>query len=504
MYKKLSTIFVLIVSMNFYAQQIELQKIDDFMIAQAYNQRDNIIIDNGYLYALSNYGLEIYEIGENAELYVLTRFPICKPNSFVKFSHYIYLSSGNNTTINTWGKVCQINIIDPQNPIIENEIEYSNFTWPIVIYGDYLNVRLYDTNGIANLFYSLPNLTLVSECQNFLNLIEKFSDEIALRLNGSNQFTVFDLSDPVNIEIIGNGDVSSIHQYGISRVASYNDTILICSNTMLISFWDVSDWNNWEYLSQYNPNANLFNDFNPLIIDNQMVLAEFGFVELVDLSDICIPIQTAILSGTADMFGSAYIADHNDYLFLTTNVNGIQIIKLMDDNLVLEYEYADYYFATKSMQKNDFLITAHSQNSYQFYDYANPINPINNGELIPQSNPNFENNGNRLAVFQEDTFDFDIYNISNLFDPEISNHIDCDFYNICRFDQTDQNSVYFVDTNFNLRKFDISVPGINDLTISEILNINVYDCIIYNGFGYFLELTGTNTKKLYVESQMLV
>ena len=491
--------FIIILS-NLFSQQLELEKIDDFMIAQFYSSKDNVIAEAGYLYTLSAYGLEIYEIGINGELSPQSKLQITLCNSIVKKDEYIYISSGYFSVINQWGKLYQVNIEDKQNPVIEQELDLDYFSWPIEIYGDVLRVKMYDVanTDYINQFYSLPDLTLIAQHQNFLKHINKLNETTALRYDGYNQFTVFDLSDPVNPEIIGSGDVSSIHQVNIRRVTTYNDTILICSFNDIISFWNVSDWYNWEYLSQYQPSADVFFDYKPLIIGSVMILVEYGNVELVDLIDITAPEQLFILSGMADSGSSAYIAGYNDDLYITTNHNGIQRLKLIDNILSFENEYAEYYMSMP-VQHDNFLISPIFEYNFKYFDYTNPTEPIDLGDFIPNYFPLIALSYERLAAFHYETFDYDIYDISNINNPTLTNQIELDNYHKCRFGNTDNNSVYFTDdVNDHFKKYDISQPGTSQLIFDEDLSFHPIDWLLHNDYGYFLEYVDTYIRRLYI------
>jgi hypothetical protein len=502
--KKLSIVLLFfIILSNLFSQQLELEKINDTMISQFYLQKDNVIADEGYLYTLSAYGLEIYEIGNNGELNPQSRMPITVSNSIEKKDNYIYISSGKLSASDQWGKLYQINVVDKQNPVIEQELDLDYFSWPLEVYGNILNIRMYNVATIDyyNHFYLLPDLSLIAQHQSFLNVIDKLNDTTAIRHDiGLNQFTVFDISDPVNPVIIGSGDVSSQHQYNISRVINYNDTILIFTDNDFVSFWNVSDWYNWEYITQYQPFADVFLDYKPLVIGSVMILVEDENVELVELADINNPQQLFILSGTANHFNNfaLYIASYNDNLYVTTNHNGIQRFKLIDNTLSFENEYAEFY-PSKPVQHDDYLIAPHYVPAFQYFDFTNPTTPIDFGEFIPNYYPLIALSEERLAAFNHETYDYDIYNISNINDPTLANQIELDNYHKCRFGNTDNNSVYFTDDiNDHLKKYDVSQPGICELIFDEDLTFHPIDWLLHNDYGYFLEYVDTYIRRLYI------
>jgi hypothetical protein len=499
--KKLSVVLLFfIILSNLFSQQLELEKIDDFMIAQFYLHRDNVIAEAGYLYTLSAYGLEIYEIGINGELSPQSKLPITLCGSIAQKDEYVYICSGYIPSNFQWGKLYQVNIEDKQNPFIEQVLNLEYYSWPIAIYGDMINVIMYDgaTQSYFNQFYTLPNLNLIVQHQNLLCHIHKINDNIALRPDGYNQFTVFDLSDPVNPEIIGSGDVSAVHYYNISRAITYNDTILICSVASLVSFWDVSDWNNWEYISQYPLQYGLSASFKPLIIDSLMVLAESEHVELVDLTDITEPVQIYLLSGTAGPYSIIYIDNYNDNIYCTTIHNGIQRLKLINNTLSFENEYAEFYMSN-TVKYNNFLISPVFDYNIKYYDYTNPTEPIDLGEFITECYPIIVLSNDQMAAFQEGISDCYIYDIFSINAPILTNQIELDYYHFCSFDQTDENSVYLVELGINhFKKYDISQSGTNELLFEVPLPFNIYRWIIYNDYGYFLENVSIFNVRLYI------
>ena len=498
--KILYSLIILAGLSNLFCQQLELEKIDDFMIVQSYLVRDNVIAEDGYLYTLSVYGLEIYEIGANGELSLQSRLPILLGNSIVKKDEFIYISSAYFSVTNQWGKLYKINVEDIQNPVVVLDIELDYYTWPIEVFGEILHVEMYNiaNSEYINQFYSLPDLSILAQHQNYLKFIEKLNDSIALRFDNYNQFTVFDVSDPLYPEVIGSGDVSAVHQNSIQRTIAYNDTILICSENSLISFWNVSDWNNWEYISQYSLQFNLFMDFKPLIIDSLLVLVEYGNVELIEISDINNPVQLFILSGTADQYSIAYIDNYNDNLYISTSHNGIQRLKLNNNTLNFENEYAEYYLSIPE-QHDNYLISNPRDQTFQYYDFTNPTSPNDLGDFIQNYNFLFELSNSRLAAFQDGFWDYDIYDISNINNPIITNQIEFDYFHSCRFGNISNNSIYFNDEfNTQLKKYSISQPGTNDLIFEVDLSFQPMDWLIYNGHGYFLEFVEPNNRRLYI------
>ncbi|MCF7792990.1 MAG: T9SS type A sorting domain-containing protein [Candidatus Cloacimonetes bacterium] len=498
--KKIYFSIILIIYSLLSSQETELTKMNDFNIAQTYGQMDNAIVDSGILYAISDYGLEIYQIGNNGDLTLLSQTPIPLGNSFTKKDDYVYVSASPMSYQFQSGNVYQIDVSDSVNPTIVQEIDFEYDTWPIKIYGNYLNVCCYDyaNNSYHNYFYSLPDLVFVSHFQNLLNYSDKIGDTITARFDGYNQFTIFDLSDPTLPEIVGNGNISSYHQYNAQRIKAYNDTVYIASNSAEITLWDISDLNNWEYISQYDPDVDIFNDFSPLICDNYVFLAEFGYIEVIDVSDISNPVRLDYLSGTDANSILTTLINSNENLYLMTAFNGIQHITFIDDELRFEGNYANYYYSNRYKQIDNYLLAGSITHYIKGYDVSNPLNFVDLGELFTDYWSIFELSNNKLAMLKNDDYSYYVYDISDINSPIQTNQISCDFYNECCFDETDEESFYVLDLNNNLLKYNVSEPGTSSLLFTLDLPFTIEDWIIHDGYGYFLENISTFNQKIYV------
>ena len=498
--RKIITFILLIIVIRLFSQEFDIIKTNEFAVAQSYWKDDCIIEENGYLYTLSSYGLEIYEIENNGELSILSRFPITADISFAIHNNYAYISAGHTIYDTFCGKLYQINIADKENPYIEQQLDFEYNPYPVQIYNDYLHLRQYDRDiGLfVNYFYSLPDLSLIAQYEDYLKILEKIDETTAIRADGYNTFTVFDLTDPTNPEIIGNGDVSSQHYYNIHRSRTYNDTILVCSVVNLITFWDVSDWYNWEYISQYQPFTGLFSYSKLDIIDSKIILPESGHVELVDISDISQPYQLDIISGTSSYFISSSCTHYEDNIYKATNCNGIERISLIDNTLIFEEEIAEYFLHALSARYGNYLITSTFLHGFKYFDISDPNNTVDMGELLPAYNHDFQISGNYLSAFWEDNYDYDIYDISDIHAPVLRNTIETVHYSTAHFDGEDNSAIYLVDQyNYNFLKYDISEPGINELLFETILPCNMYCEVIHNGYGYFIESVN-NYQNLYI------
>ena len=500
--KKTILILILFVSLNLHPQQFEVTKQNDSMISQFYLQQDNIIAEDGYVYALSAYGLEIYEIENDGSLSLQSITPIESCASIVLKDEYMYISSGGFSAVIQWGKVYQINVTDKQNPVIEQVLDFFCDVWPLLIFDDALFVKMHDLSNTTQIlfFYSLPDLTLLAEHQNVFYCMEKLDDSTALRADGYNQFTVFDFSNPIEPLIIGQGDVSSEHPYNIHRASIFSDSILVCSDMDRVSFWNISNWFNWEFISLYTVPYYIHQFYKPLFNNSQMVLVESDHVELIDLTNIYEPVQIDLLSGTAGPWSITYIDDYNENLYISTIHNGIQWLKLIDNSLSFEGEFFEYTMSYKH-QIDNFLFAAVIDYDYKYYDYSNPTDPIEMGTFLTNNNYWLELTltQNKLAVSIEDLFDYHIFDISNLDNPLLTNEIELQTYHRCRLDCVDESSIYILDIYSNIfKKYDISQPGSNELLFSENLGFAPVDWLIHDQYGYFLEYIDTYQKRLYI------
>ena len=479
------------------------EKVNEFAIAQSYRASDSICEENGYLYTLSNYGLEIYDISISGELTLLSRYPIPAVSRFIIKDEFAYITTQESVYCNLIGKLFQVNISDKENPYLEQQLDFDFTPYMLKCFGNYLYFYGGSGNFYTNYFYSIPDLSIVAQSQNYNTFIEKLSDTTALGFEG-NDFIIYDVSNPLSVEIIGNGNPSLYHPNGIHRIQAYNDSILICTDNNQITFWDISNLYNWQFISEYIPSHSIFSFCKPVVYESVMLLIEFGFVELLDISDPTTPQQIDIIGDTACSMISASGAYYENNLYIASENNGIQRISLNNNILIFEEEIAEFYNHDWVTKYNDYLITGSSFQGSKYFDISNPMDPIYLGQLLPLEFSYYYKIAHALlAVRIEDSYDFNIYDISDIQNLSLRNTIEgLDNYALQEFDSADSLAIYIINQfEYKLQKYDIYESGNSELIYELQFPFYPYwnGFVIQNGYGYFVQDTG-NYKNLYIYS----
>ncbi len=485
-------LFFLLFSILLSAQEFTIDKIHEFNIGQSYIAELTMEIEDNFLYLMSTYGLEIFEILSDGTLELKSRLGLTYTSRFRKAGDYVYIVTSKSGEFDPFPyKLYQINVSDVENPYIVSEMDSDYRYTHTEEYGDYLHVKQVINSQNIDSFYSLPDLTLVAQYLNyfsfdFLNNLKKINNNIALRIDDMNVFTIFDISDPASPQIIGNADLTAYHQYRLDQATLYQENILMCTDSYLITFWDVSDWNDWQFISQYQFPYVLFNHVRPLVKDSMLILAGFGCIELLDVSDITQPQQIDILNGTAIYFYTATPVLYQDRIYLSANWNGIQSFEIVDNEILFIEEIAENYETADCVRYGDYLITKSMLHEFKYYDISDPTNPVDMGNFLPAHNYYFKFSNCLIAAVDSDSHDCFIYDITDIQNPILQNRIELDYF-FPEFDQQDENSIYFLNQYDNsIRKYDISTTGIYQLLFQEQLPYNIRCFSIQDGYGYIV------------------
>lgn len=236
-------VFFLLFSLSFSAQEFTIDKLNEFNIGQSYISELTMEIEDNYLYLMSTYGLEIFEILSDGTLELKSRLGLTYTSRFRKAGDYVYIATLKSGFDPFPHKLYQIDVSDVDNPNIINVIESNYDINTIEIYGDYLYMLEIGYDYIDS-FYSIPDMTLEIQYQNSYHSSKKVSDTIAINPIETNIFDVIDFSDPISPDTIGSADLTNYHDSGIHKATLYQQNILMCSNNSKITFWDVGDWKN--------------------------------------------------------------------------------------------------------------------------------------------------------------------------------------------------------------------------------------------------------------------
>jgi len=498
-------LFYLLVNLlvnSLFANEFSIEKINTFAFAQ--NINISMEIEPPYLYALTRCALEIYEIQSNAQLQKISELPIMTPYKFVKKDNYIYIGSGVGSEYDPSPVVIyQVDITDKVNPYINNTIEFDNSYIYIIpeLIGDYLVAE--NRNNPDNI-YTLPNLELYATIQNPDILLTQIVDNCCISLSSDfySIFDIYDTSDISDIQYLNTIDMSPFHQsYIPTSFKVINDTILIASGQSAVSFWNIVDISQWEYIGHYEPDEYLEYDSNFGIYGNNLILLRFDGLELVDISELTNPQSIDFLNY---YYPKSSIISDNENIYIGTRYDGIGIYYIANNELhYLDnyFEYPDFYSA--HLYSNHLFLQTTNYGLYVF-DITDPYQPIevttclNNAPLR-----SLVGHDSIIVVYDYNDITIKIYNITDPPNPILRNTIDdltlLDWwYSIIRFDDSEPQAMYLFNIeDGNLRKYDISEPGNAPLvfTYNEIFQ----ECSFFvkDGYGYALSKE-THPQHLYI------
>jgi len=468
-------IFLILISFIFLylaAQEFEINKIGEIAYAQGSTGSKSIQVIDNYLYYSSHNGLEIYEINGDGSITKISILIIANSGSMIIKDQFCFLTSdsydspflihGYNLTIN------KINISDVYNPIIVDQIEYTelNYYSSMNKFGDYLIFKWLADGGFHYDFYSIPEMEYIGQAISDYHHIV-VNDNLLLRQDGLT-FYIEQYNPPDEFEVTGIIDVSAYSDgnYPFDHFKVKNDTILSAVNYRNITFWDISDATNWQYLSRYTlpENSPLSGNKQYATMEENAVIFDSNLLRLLDISDISNPVLVDSIEHNMAIWGQACDNFENN-LYVGTFNDGIQHY-LIENNTV---EYVDSYydhirFFIGDMFNNK-LITSTIYRGYYMFDVEDPLNPINIGEWFNEKQYLIiHNQGGWMVLKDFDEYTLDIYDITDLENPILRNSLPMDSYGyswtFCFIDESDPNSFYLCNYLTDMFwKFDISESG---------------------------------------------
>ena len=491
---------------SLFANEFSIEKINTFAFAQIINIY--MEIEPPYLYALTRCALEIYEIQSNAQLQKISELPIMTPYKFVKKDNYIYIGSGQLSYYSQYFDpsplfIYQVDVSDKENPYINNTIEFDNSYIYIIpeLIGDYLVAENgYNPDNI----YTLPDLELYTTIQDPDISLSQIKENICISPVGWSVFDIYDTSDISNIQYLSTIDMSPYHQgYNPTSFKVINDTILIASGQSAVSFWNIVNISQWEYIGHYEPDEYLEYNSNFGIYGNNIILLRFDGLELVDISELTNPQSIDFLNY---YYPKSSIINDNENIYIGTRYDGIGIYYIANNELhYLDnyFEYPDFYSA--HLYSNHLFLQTTNYGLYVF-DITNPYEPIEIPTILfnaPYSRLLCGNSdGDLIIVTDYEEINVKIFDITDPINPVLRNTIPLTYsefiYSIIRFDAAEPNALYLFNTNQGeLKKYDISEPGNAPLvfTYNEIFQ----ECSFFvrNGYGYALSRE-THPQHLYI------
>jgi len=510
------------------AIDFQIEKVNDFSITSSRSSglfwKHSIIADYPYLYALSDYGLEVYSIENDGSLSLITRKPVVNSNTMIKIDGFIYIGTRKNH-YNPFNAM--IVKIDVTNPLYPSTVQIKELTDDVssvdTIFYD--NDHLLINTWTYPLSYSYPilnlDLEIAEEYIAFNGLLRaQINDSLVLVEYDAFSYLVYDLSDIANVTVVGSGDTSQAHTvYQEFYYDIYQDTVLVIGGQREMSFWDISDPSDWQLLHNitYIQDPSLVNygwafhikgnylfylhDYNLIVID----LEDFTYHQILELEPY--PYAHGV--------DAAY---WGNYIYVTTPESGIQRFSCYD-GVFSRVEIIGEYFSNQRVSMNDnYIISGSNYNKHGtiIFDISDPfqIEEINRiKENIPHM---FHMAQDDLLIVREYTTLFEyasvieIIDISDPINPNMRNTLDLSSwpqqYFWPMFDSEDPGYLYGLLCNqMKLVKFDINEPGEGVLVFEyDLPQTSDFAYQIRAGIMYFLIRHGnTNWYNVRIYSGLL-
>ena len=497
----------------------QIEKVDDFSIVNrriGTNRTKNIIIEYPYLYTLTLYGLEIYLIEDGGSLNLLSRKPIIEGWCLEKIDNYIFVGTGKDQYDPFNAKIHKIAVSNPDEPTIVQSLDLGSTVSRVWYLTRIENLLLVETDNYSY-FNPLINTDLEIIDPNPLpthpGLL--FSSNLLLSQIGNFDYLIYDTDDLDNITVVGSGNISAAHNFSMLHEGVYQDTILIFNDLREISFWDVSDLNNWQFEQYFFFIDDSLRMSSPrfFIMEHYLLYLNPYNLVAIDMNDYSI--QQISVAGEYLCVGIDAATWENNVYF-TTREAGIQRFGYEDNQF-------QYLGKTGEHGSN---ISIYLNESYAYirdiditeglrvYNLSDPTNIIELPRLFegehktPVSRSGELINSLLIVRDMSDSIgDIEVYDFSDPHNPQLRNTIDMSLwsghYLIPRHYEAEPNALYVIPWHQNvLLKYNISQENDNELLAEfDITPFWSDPMLISDGYLYILSRMGnSNWHKLSIFS----
>ncbi len=508
---RMSTIvfFIIMINTSLLSDNFTIEKIDEFSVTSNRSRimKKNIVIDNPHLYTLTDYGLEIYSINNDGELILLSRTPIIDGNTIEKVDNFIFIGTRKKrfNPFNT--KIYKLDVSNPHHPQTMTSLEFDDDVQSIDNIIDINGHLLIDMSRFPQFSYPLLDydLEVVTDSVPIATILRAKIGESLILTETAAGYNIYDLSDLENIALVGTGDISAVHLSAVFYYNTHRDSVLILGNQREISFWDISDMNNWELLQYlYIDEQDYINySVRSFVFENYLLYLNTNNLIVIDLDDYSF-YQFLDMEFFSGSLGSS-AAFRNDNIYITTNRRGIQ--RFHYDEGVFSYieTIADYFSNMTAYINSNYLFSGSgfSDSEIVVFNVADPYQVEELCRIDLGSLGSFFFTHNELLIFQR-VIDFEyesyleIIDVSDPFNTYTRDVIDLggwlysDAYVL--IDETEPDALYVVlYYEMRLLKFDISEPGEHELLFEFELPFRyVFSCTVDNGFLYHISTNGTS------------
>lgn len=507
---KVTLIFIIIIlfQIKCFAQDITLEKIVEYPTSGVYLEKDNLCVQDNYLFVASSYGLEIYEIEEDVPVQLVSRLPLRDDARTIEVKdNYAYIQSISyyEEHINLY----KINIQDANNPYLVDSVytEGEDGFGQGDIYNDFIILRNYDT--IGNNYYSIYRIPELEFVQNYNcdNHFRKLNDSLAIYRHNSNTFKIYDFSDLENITEIGQVNLNDSGIY-IENIKSVNDSIVACLGQEGIAFWKHSNEDYWQYITTIFSPLNEYWSDEIYVVENLMFLFCISndlSLKSINISDIYNPyiVDTMLLSSYWICMSGSPIVGASNSVFIGS---WQKIHQFVYDNGYFEeqYDIIDNYQQRGGVIYDDYL--------YVTYAYGLKIYDISSIPDITYINTLYEDIKTSTLILRDNflffvdftNFAIIVLDITNPISPIVRNEIYIPTSNGKLLLGDIDDCIYYKEDYPDDRLFKYSIPEPNNYTLDFQYNLGCAgNGFIYNNHFYYLASGNPNGPDLKINSGLI-
>ena len=468
---------------------------------------NNMIIDNGRLYLCKEYGVDIFEIGDNGELSLQSTVIADDVNNFTIYNNNLYFACRPFSS-DTWETIVyKYDVSDPVQPVETGQLELDYPPYTMYIWHDMLTIV--DFLVTRQLLYYNP-VTLEYIDREVGSFLKPFYEDYWCT-NDPDTLTIYDLSDPFNAVEITSVDLELVNNGYFHVCRRITDDLYVVYSQSEMSLWDTSDFSNWQLLSQlpFPEFEHLFYDMNIEIWDETILLPLVEIMLVVDISNPELPQVSQVLSPA--LFNPTNCLKHGDYIYLVDNSVGIQVLNINDDIVQLGEICTNFPKLGHGLRKGDNLLREKLYQNQEIpdlyiWDTSNPDSPQLSAELdLEAGRMGGKILADMLILKNEEDFNIEIYDISNLPDISLLSSIDC-FEN--QYEYLYGNFYVFEDEidKFYIKKppdqfvcYDISDPQ-NPEELFEITEENCFISYKHGDYLYLIESVSSDGLDLIIYS----
>jgi hypothetical protein len=456
-----------------WSQEFQIDKIGEIAYAQEFVGSESVQVVENYLYFGSSNGLEIYEINVDGSITKISMLTIAAPGSMLIKDQYCFiLSGGYDSYFNIPGyhiKINKIDISNVYNPVIVDQIEYPDLNQGTKLFklGNYMVLRWFGVEGFYHDFYSLPEMEYIGQIitENHHTVV---NDSLLVRQFDLTLY-IEQYNPPDEFEVIGTIDVSAYSDgndaYDHFKVI--NDTILSSVTVRNITFWNISDVTNWQYISRYTlpEDIGMLGNKQYTIMYENAVIFSPSLIRLLDISDIMNPVLADSTDGIRAFWGQACDFYENN-LYVSSSNFGIQHYSIENNTI----EHSGSYYDHKSFFLGDMyegkiiagnISTGLSSDGYSLFDVEDPLNTVDLGEWFPEKKYRLiHKQGGWMVLKDHEEYSFELYDITDLENPVFINTLSLGNLYVFMWTFCFPISIYLCNYETNLFwKFNISEPG---------------------------------------------